>query len=152
VIRIPVLLALLLLGACSSPSDSLVVKQFLLRDQIPRTADEPMARMEKSRRLRGAVSLEERRQRLGQYYTLIWHDTDGAGHGDVELVFQYQQGATASLVKRMTRRFSADTTHGKAEFAIIGDDFFKNGKVLTWKATLLRGGREMASQQSYLWR
>ena len=142
---------MLLLGACSGPSHPLVVKQFLLRDQVPRTADEPMARMEKSRRLRGAVSLEERRQRLGQYYTLIWHDPAGAGNGEVQLRFQYQQGATASLVKHMTRDYSADTTHGKAEFAIIGDDFFKNGKVLAWKATLFRGGREVASQQSYLW-
>ncbi len=143
---------MLLLGACSGPADPLVVKQFLLRDQVPQSAEEPMARMEKSRRLRGAVSLEERRQRLGQYYTLIWHDAEGAGNGGVQLVFQYQQGATASLVKRMTRDYSAETTHGKAEFAVIGDDFFKNGKVLTWKATLLRGGREIASQQSYLWR
>lgn len=111
-----------------------------------------MARMEKSRRLSGAVSLEERRQRLGQYYTLIWHDRAGAGNGTVQLVFQYQQGATASRIKRMTRDFSADSTHGKAEFAIIGDDFVKNGKVLAWKATLLRGGRELASQQSYMWR
>ncbi len=142
---------MLLLGACSGSSDPLVVKQFQLRDQVPSNADEPMARMEKSRRLRGAVSLEERRQRLGQYYTLIWQDADGAGNGKVQLVFQYQQGATASLVKRMTRDYSADTTHGKAEFAVIGDDYFTNGRVLTWKATLLRGGREVASQQSYLW-
>ncbi len=143
---------MLLLSACSGPADPLVVKQFLLRDQVPRTADEPMARMEKSRRLRGAVSLEERRQRLGQYYTLIWHDAGEAENGPVQLIFQYQQGATASLVKRMTRDYPAETTHGKAEFAIIGDDFFKNGRVLTWKATLLRGGREVASEQSYLWR
>ena len=33
----------------------------------------------------------------GQYYTLIWHDPAGAGQGEVEVVFQYQQGATASL-------------------------------------------------------
>ncbi len=143
---------MLLLGACAGPTEPLAVKQFLLRDQVPKTADEPMARMEKSRRLRGAVSLEERRERLGQYYTLIWQDTAGAGQGEVELIFQYQQGATASLVKRMTRSYPAATTHGKAEFAIIGEDFFKNGKVLTWKATLRRGGREIATRQSYLWK
>lgn len=146
------LLLVLLLGACARSPEALVVKQFQLRDQDPRTVDEPMVSMEKSRRLRGAVSMEERRGRLGQYYTLIWHDADGAGQGKVEVFLQYQQGATASLVKRMTRTYSPATTEGKAEFAIIGEDYFKGGKVLAWKATLTRGGRVLATKQSYLWK
>ena len=95
--------------------------------------------------------MEERRQRLGQYYTLIWNDAAGAGRGDVEVVFQYQQGATASRVKHMSRKFPATDAEGIAEFAVIGDDYFKNGKVLAWKATVSRGGRELASKKSYLW-
>lgn len=146
-----VLPALLLLGACAGPADPLVVKQFQLRDQVPKSVDEPMARMEKSRRLRGAVSLEERRERLGQYYTLIWNDTQGMGQGEVQVMLQYQQGATASLVKRMARNYPAATAEGKTEFAVIGDDYFKNGKVLAWKATLTRGGKVIATRQSYLW-
>ncbi len=110
-----------------------------------------MVNMEKARRLHGAVSMEERRGRLGQYYTLIWDDRNGVGQGEVELVFQYQQGATASRVKRMVRRYPPATSKGKAEFAIIGDDYFKGGKVLAWKATLQRGGKVIATEQSYLW-
>ena len=53
--------------------------------------------------------MAERRQRLGQYYTLLWHDPAGAGQGEVEVVFQYQQGATASRVKRMTKDFPPPT-------------------------------------------
>ena len=108
-----------------------------------------MVRMEKSRRLLGAVSMEERRNRLGQYYTLIWSDPDG--QGEVEVVFQYQQGATASLVKRMVRSFPSSAREGKVEFAVIGDDYFKGGKVLAWKATLQRGGKVVSTRQSYLW-
>ena len=141
----------LFLGACAGPPETLVVKQFLLRDQVRNTGDEPMVRSEKSRHLRGAVSMEERRQRLGQYYTLLWSDPAGAGQGDVELLFQYQQGATASRVKRMTQRFPASDREGRVEFAVIGDDYFKSGRVLAWKATLSRGGRELATRRSYLW-
>ena len=65
--------------------------------------------------------------------------------------FQYQQGASASRVKRMTKEFPASESHGIVEFAVIGDDYFKGGKVLAWKATVSRGGRELASQRSYLW-
>lgn len=141
----------LLLGACAGPTKPLVVKQYLVRDQLLNPNDEPMVRMEKERHLRGAVSMEQRRQRLGQYYTIQWADAAGAGQGPVTVVFQYQQGATASLVKRMTREFPAADAEGKTEFAVIGDNYFKGGKVLTWKATLLRGKRELATRQSYLW-
>lgn len=148
---IPFLTALVL-GACAGPPETLVVKQFLLRDQKQERAEDPMVGMEKARRLHGAVSMEERRQRLGQYYTLVWRDPDGVGKGTVEVVFEYQQGATASRVKRMTKSFPADTAEGIADFAVIGDDYFQGGKVLAWRASVTRGGRELASRQSYLWR
>lgn len=145
------MLAAMLLGACSGPHEPLVVKQFLLRDQVDRTADEPMVRMEKARRLLGAVSMEERRNRLGQYYTLLWNDPSGVGQGEVQIQFQYQQGSTASQVKQVIRKFPAFDSAGKTEFSIIGDDYFKGGKILAWKATLRRGEQIIATQQSYLW-
>jgi hypothetical protein len=141
----------LLLGACAGQRDPLVVKQFKLRDQARDTSDEPMVKMEKDRRLHGAVSMEERAAKLGQYYTLIWSDPAGAGQDEVELVFQYQQGATASRVKRMVRKFPTADTKGTVEFAVVGEDYIKNGKVLAWKATLQRGQRTIATRQSYLW-
>jgi hypothetical protein len=110
-----------------------------------------MARMEKSRRLYGAVSASERHQRLGQYYTFLWNDPTGAGQAPVEAVFEYQQGATASMVKRHKVSFPASQSHGKAEFQVIGDDYFKGGRVLAWRATLRRGSRVISSQRSYLW-
>ena len=145
------LVAVVFLSACSGTPETLTVKQFQVRDQARNPSDNPMVRMEKQRHLRGAVSMEERRQRLGQYYTIHWSDPTGAGQGDVKVTFLYQQGATASLVKRMTKDFSAASTEGVADFAVIGDDYFKGGKVLTWKAVVTRGGRELASRQSYLW-
>lgn len=141
----------ILLSACAGPPEALVVKQFQLRDEAASSSDEPMVRMEKGRRLHGAVSMAERRNKLGQYYTLLWHDPASAGQGDVELVFQYQQGATASRVKKMVRSFPASSSEGSAEFAVIGEDYFTGGRVLAWKATLKRGDRELASRQSYLW-
>jgi len=142
----------LCLGACAGRQETLVVKQFLLRDQVRNTQDEPMVRMEKERRLHGAVSMAERRQRLGQYYTLIWRDSAGVNQGPVEVVFQYQQGATGSRKKRITQEFPASASNGIVEFAVIGDNYLKGGRVLAWQATVLRNGRELASSRSYLWK
>lgn len=111
-----------------------------------------MVRMEKARHLRGAVSMEERRKRLGQYYTIIWFDPKGTHLGKAEVVFQYQQGGSGSRVKRMTKQFPANAGQGTAEFAVVGDDYLKNGRVLAWQATVSRGGQEIASKRSYLWK
>ncbi len=149
--HIPLLLFAVLFSACArNQPQSLVVKQFVLRDQEEVRTEDPMVRMEKMRRLHGAVSMEERRQRLGQYYTLVWHDPEGAATGEVTALFEYQQGGSA--IKRMTKNFPAGDTDGVADFAVIGDDYFNNGKVLAWRASISRGGREIASKQSYLWR
>ncbi len=150
--RLPILLLALTLAACVGPTQTLEVKQFHLRDETLASTEEPMIRMEKLRRLHGAISASERRDRLGQYYTLFWSDPDGVGQGEVEVVFQYQQGASASLVKRMSKKFPSSDAAGTVEFAIIGEDYLTRGKVLAWKATVYRGNRELASRQSYLWR
>lgn len=150
--RLPGLFVLLLLGACAGPRDPLVVKQYLLRDQARDSDTEPMVRMEKERRLRGAISMQERRQRLGQYYSILWSDPQGAGSGPVEVVMEYRQGASASRIKRMTKFFPASDGEGIAHFAVAGDDYFKNGRVLAWQVKLIRGGREISSRRSYLWK
>lgn len=139
------------LGACAGPPESLVVKQFLLPDQEMGSFEDSMVRMEKSRRLRGAVSMEERQGRLGQYYTLLWSHPQGAGQGEVEIVFEYRQGASASRVKTMARKFPSSDTEGVAEFSVIGSQYFDGGRVLAWKATLSRGGKVVSSKRSYLW-
>lgn len=150
--RIFIFIAALCLGACAGRQEALVVKQFQLRDQVRDLKEEPMVRMEKERRLHGAVSMAERRERLGQYYTLVWQDASGVGQGSVEVVFEYQQGATGSQVKRMTREFSSSEARGIAEFSVVGDNYFDGGRVLVWQASVLRDGKELASRRSFLWK
>jgi len=149
--RWPLLLLLFVLGACAGKKEPLVVKQFKMLDQQTDTVEDPMVRGEKQRRLYGAVSLAERATRLGAYYTLLWNIPPDAPAGEVEVRFEFQQGATASLVKHMVKRFPASQTSGRVEFAVIGNDYIKNGRVLSWKATLSRGGRVIASKKSHLW-
>jgi hypothetical protein len=146
-----IFLILISLVSCVGTKESLVVKQFQLRDQLRDNGEEPMVRMEKEHRLRGAVSMEERRQRLGQYYTLMWNDPSGVNSGPVELVFEYRQGKSASQIKRFSKQFPASAASGVAEFSVIGDNYFNNGKVLAWRSTVLRDGKEIAVRRSYLW-
>ena len=144
------LMVILCLTGCSTRS-SLEVDSFFMRDFSTPETDEKMIRMEKLRRLHGALTAAERNDRLGHYYTMHWSDPAGAGKGEIEIVFEYQQGSTASQVKRQWQRFASTDRRGKAEFRVTGNDYLKGGRVLAWKATLKRGGREIESHHSYLW-
>ena len=137
------------LAGCAGPTPPLVVKQLTLRKAKPPDADDPMVRGEVQRRLHGAVTTAERLDRIGQYYTVLWRD-DNPGAA-VEVIFDYQQAATGSVVKRMTRTFEAGAAGGCAEFEVTGENLRKNGRVLAWRVALRRGERELASKQSYLW-
>jgi hypothetical protein len=141
-----IFLAACLLSACSGTTDGLVVKQFTLRDQEMKSENDPMVQNEKLRRLYGVVSMEERKGRLGQYYTALWRADPGA---EKAIVFRYQQGG--SRIKEMRRTIPVGSPEGEAEFAIIGDDYFNNGRVLAWKMDLIVAGETIASKQSYLW-
>lgn len=140
------------LGACAARHETLEVRQFKLRDPQTDYTEDPMVRMEKQRHLRGAVSLEERRQRLGQYFTVLWDDESTSATGPVEVLFEYRQGASGSRIKRQSRSFPAGTTSGEALFQVTGDDYFKGGRVVSWQTTLRRDQNVIASRRSYLWR
>lgn len=144
------LLLLLVLASCAGPVPPLVVKPFKMLDTRIDLSGDPMVRGEKTRRLHGAVSVAEQRKNLGAYYTVLWHDPAAAG--EVEVVFEYQQGATASRVKRQVKRFPPTDSSGRVEFSVIGEDYARNGRVLAWRISLKRGGREIANEQSCLWR
>lgn len=138
----------LALLACSTPK-VLEVRPLHLREIGGGEDADPMIRGERQRRMHGAISVAEQGEKLGYYYTVLWNDGDGSVAGEV--VFEFQQGATGSRVKRMTHRIPTGEGSGKADFAIIGEDYRKGGRVLAWRCKLLRDGREVASKQSYLW-
>jgi hypothetical protein len=81
-------LGLLIIG-CAKNTDPLVVKMQTVRDQNTLSKEDPMVDHEKAVRLYGAVSMQERRQRLGQYYTVLWNADAGVNK---EISFEYQQG------------------------------------------------------------
>jgi hypothetical protein len=131
------ILSVLTIG-CAKTTDPLVVKQQTVRDQGMEREDDPMLRHERIRRFHGAVSMEERRQKLGQYYTILWQADAGAKK---EVLFEYQQA----------KSLDASASSGKEEFTVIGDNYFDNGRVMTWKVSLIVDGQTISSKQSYLW-
>ena len=146
-----VIVSALSLISCGSPQ-VLDVRPLHIRQIGVDDSDDPMIRGELQRRFHGSIGVQEQGQRMGYYYTVLWNDASSSGPGEV--VFEFQQGATGSRVKKMTHKIEAGESKGKAEFAIIGDDYRPKGEasaILAWRCKLYREGREVASRQSYLW-
>lgn len=138
----------ILLASCGTPSD-LEVRPMHLRNLEIADENEPMIRGEQRRLLHGAIGVREQEQRLGHYYTVLWNNEEVGEPVRVKL--EYQQGSTGSAVKSQVREFDGSLSEGRAVFEINGDDYLKNGRVLAWRCSLWRGGREVSHRQSYLW-
>lgn len=145
--RLTPFLAAAMLAGCGAPM--LDVRPTHLRNLEVEDTDQPMIRGDQRRLFYGAIGVREEEQRLGHYYVVLWNEDSGGE--PVRVVFEYQQAATASLVKRQEQTFGAGETSGRAEFRIVGDDYLKGGRVLAWRCRLFRGEAELASRHSYLW-
>lgn len=138
------------LVSCAS-NDTLRVRQFNLRSIEVADYEQAMVRGEQMNRLRGAVSIEEQRKRLGQYYTVSWQNT-GNHPGPLKIVMEYQQAATGSKILKMSRDLPANEISGVAEFAVNGDAYLKGGRILAWRISMLSGNKVVAEKHSYLWK
>ncbi|MBK1792571.1 hypothetical protein [Persicirhabdus sediminis] len=127
-----------------------MVKHLHLKTTNVVSRDQMMLRGEQNSKLYGAVTKEERRDRLGEYFAVNWEDEQVA-MGEVKIVFTYLQSSTASKQHVMSETFPASTTSGKAEFDIIGEAHREGGRILAWKAELFRGGKKLSMEHSYLW-
>ena len=140
------------LVSCADRSEDLLqVRHYHLQDVDPVDRNVEMARGEQFYRLRGAVTMDERKNRLGHYFTVEWQN-DQSGAGDMKVVMDYQQSATRAKVLRVSRDVPSDVESGKMEFRITGEHYRVGGQVLAWRVQLLRGHRVIAEKRSYLWK
>jgi len=146
------LLSLLMSCSTSNPdSDHLKVRQFHLRSPELADDDTQMVRGEQAYRLRGAVTMKERKSRLGQYYTVSWKNDSPSGE-PMKVVMDYQQATTGSEVHQMKRDLPSGESAGRVEFKVTGNSYLLGGRVLAWRIRLLREGEIIAEKRSYLWR
>jgi hypothetical protein len=144
------ILSVCALVSCSGSKETFHVRQFHLRALKPETAGVDSIRAEIQKRFHGAVSEEEKRNRLGHYYTIKWDGPEGREKEAVRLVFQYRQAATGSKVHQMEVRAPAGRK-GYRELQLIGPAYLEGGRVLAWHMSFYRGTELIDTRQSYLW-
>lgn len=125
------------------------VKYYFLNPvQVLRT-DDPAIRFEREHYLHGAYTAADQIARTGHYYTVMWKADDRSQ--PVTVQFEYRQANTALQVKKLEQEVSDVRKRNETQFQVIGPEYQTGGRVTAWRATLLRGKEELASQNSYLW-
>jgi hypothetical protein len=100
-------------------------------------------------RLFGAVTSLDQRQRYGNYFDFFWRAKRDA---DVTVRLEYRQQQLRSFVQARELHYPNARGHHKSQFAIVGDDFFDDGRVIAWRCLLVENGHIVAEKRSYLWR
>jgi hypothetical protein len=141
----------LILGSCST-NEVLEVRQFHLRTtEVESMKEAAMVRGEQMYLMRGAVSNQERRERLGQYYTVNW-ENGGKYAEPLKIVMEYQQAATGSEVLSMSKDLPVGEQSGVVEFSVAGESYRTRGRVLAWRVQMFSAGKVVAEKRSYLWK
>lgn len=146
---LPVLAAAALSSCASKPQGFTKVKIYRLDPMARITAVDPSIPFEQQHLLYGAVSNEDREARKGNYYTFFWKVDDLSQ--PVTLRFEYRQSATRSEIKKQEIVVPDLKRTNATRFQVTGEPYLTHGKVLAWRASLVQGGKEIASTQSFMW-
>jgi hypothetical protein len=103
---------------------------------------------ERTYRLYGAISQADKNQRYGNYLDFFWRVKRPA---NVTVRLEYRQEKLRAFVQAREVSYSNATGNNKTEFAIIGDDYFQDGRVTAWRCLLIESGKIVAENRSYLW-
>src|SRR6266446_3926071 len=103
---------------------------------------------ERQYRLFGAVTGLDQRQRFGNYFDFFWR---AKRPSDVTVRLEYRQEKLHEHVQAQEITYrNVQGTH-KTEFKVIGDDYFDDGQVISWRCLLISNGRIVAENRSFMW-
>ena len=103
---------------------------------------------ERKRRVWGAIDSVEVHQHTGQYFTFYWRAKRRA---DLTLRLEYRQAELKNYVQGRELYYPAARGSYESEFAIVGDDYSRDGPITSWRAILIENNTIVALLQSRIW-
>jgi hypothetical protein len=103
---------------------------------------------ERQYRLFGAVTALDQRQRFGNYFDFFWR---AKRPSDVTVRLEYRQEKLHEHVQAQEISYRNVRGTHRTEFKVIGDDYFDDGRVISWRCLLIANGQIVAENRSYMW-
>ncbi|MDP9291877.1 MAG: hypothetical protein M3O82_05885 [Verrucomicrobiota bacterium] len=95
-----------------------------------------------------AVTNLDKRERRGNYFTFFWR---ADRRTDLTVRLEYRQEKLGPYVQAQEVNYPGARGTLKTKFAVIGDDYADDGRVVAWRALLIENNRIVGLTQSYLW-
>lgn len=122
----------------------------ITQEHLTRPIADRAVSFERDHYMYGAITGSERATRYGDYYTIFWNASERNTPMKVRL--EYIKRHPDTNVKVIEQEIPRVKRRNVTKFAINGKDYFDNGPVLAWRASLLRDGQVVDHYDSYLWR
>lgn len=110
---------------------------------------DPSIDFERTYRIFGAVTALDQRRLYGDYMDFFWRAKRPA---TITVRLEYRPEALRVATQAREVTYPSAKGNHKTSFAIIGDDFITDGRILSWRCLLIEKGRIVAETKSFLWR
>jgi hypothetical protein len=97
----------------------------------------------------GAITESQKLSRKGQYYVVSWANKGPAA--DYVLRIDYRQALTRDKIYTMEIPFAQARGSYKGTFSVTGKSYLEYGAVHSWRISVVRDGRIVAQERSFVW-
>jgi hypothetical protein len=97
----------------------------------------------------GAITKAQQESRKGQYFVITW--SNGGSPEDLVLRLDYRQAVTRDKVNTLEIPFKQAKGTFKGTFSVTGPQYAEFGDVHSWRISVVRAGRIVAQEQSFVW-
>jgi len=114
----------------------------------PRTGN-PMLDYEKKYWEYGAILQKDVEGRQGNIFVINWQN--GGSPGDFTVRLDYRQANTRERVMTKTEEYKNFDGYEKTVIKVVGDDYLRGGVVNSWRISIVRDGKIVAQEKSFIW-
>lgn len=118
-------------------------------DRSQQRTGNPMLDFEKKYWDHGAILSKEIEGKQGNIFVINWQN-DGAP-GDFIVRVDYRQANTRERVMTKTERYQNFNGYEKTVIKVVGDDYLRGGVVNSWRISIVRDGKIVAQEKSFIW-
>jgi len=97
----------------------------------------------------GAVLAKDRKDRQGNIFVINWQN-DGEP-SDFTVRLDYRQAMTRERVMTKTQDYKNFDGFEKTVIKVAGEDYIRGGVVNSWRISIVRDGKIVAQEKSFIW-
>ena len=118
-------------------------------DRSSKSTGNPMLDFEKKYWDHGAILQKEIEGKQRNIFVINWQN-DGSP-SDFTIRLDYRQANTRERVMTKTEDYKNFDGYEKTVIKVVGDDYLRGGVVNSWRISIVRDGKIVAQEKSFIW-